>query len=356
MAPRIAVILPVYNAEKYVAEAICSVLEQTYADFHLFVIDDGSTDRTADVITGFTDPRLRHIRFRRNRGLVAALNAGIEQSQSELIARMDADDVCLPRRFERQVAFLDAHPHVMMCGTWTRQFGDKGGVRRPPADPVQLHARLFFGFALDHPSIVMRRAFLEAHGLAYREEYRHVEDFDLFFRAAALGAIANVPEILLRTRAHDAEVSIVHVAEQIRTEARLRAGQLRLLIPDATADDEAFHGAVLDGAIHAKMLPSAEAWLVRLADANAERGLYEGAAFRREVRSLYYRLHVQARALRATHIVAFVRSPLLGGWRDRLVHALGLSTRVTLRIVRWACRLARPGRVCEESSARRPEA
>src|SRR5437868_6203051 len=100
--PRIAVLLPVYNGEKYVADAVQSVLDQTFTDFELVVIDDGSTDRTADVLASFSDARMRIIRFAENRGIVAALNTGIRESKPELIARMDADDICMPRRFERQ--------------------------------------------------------------------------------------------------------------------------------------------------------------------------------------------------------------------------------------------------------------
>src|SRR5437016_3101798 len=103
--PRIAVVLPVYNAEQYIGAAITSVLAQTFTDFELVVIDDGSEDRTGEVLTGFSDPRLRVLRFPENRGLVSALNAGIRESASEFIARMDADDICMPLRFERQVAF-----------------------------------------------------------------------------------------------------------------------------------------------------------------------------------------------------------------------------------------------------------
>ena len=323
------------------AEAIRSVLSQTYADFQLIVVDDGSTDRSLAIVDAFTDPRLRVIRFDTNQGVVAALNAGIAQSDSEFVARMDADDVSLPRRFERQVALLDAQPNVMMCGTWTRQFGDETSVRRPPADPPQVRARLFFGFAIGHPTIMTRRAFLERHGLHYREECRHVEDFDLFFRAAAVGDLANVPEILLRNRAHAGEVTVVHQQEQVRTENRLRVEQLRLLMPDVTEEEGVFHLTVLDGALSASTLPRAEQWLVRLGEANRTRGLYDTTAFRRELRWLFRRLHVSTDALGIKDIASGWGSPLADGYRDRVADAAGLFGRAAARPVRRIWRTMR---------------
>lgn len=339
--PRIAVILPVYNGEPYLDEAIRSVLDQTYTDFQLVVIDDGSTDRSAHIVEGFSDPRIRLIRLAVNGGLVAALNAGIAQSTSELTARMDADDVCLPRRFERQVAFLDAHPNVMICGTWTQVFGDETCVRRPPSDPRQVQAGLFFGFAMDHPSIMLRRAFLERHTMRYRAAYTHVEDVDLFVRAAAHGDLANVPEILLRTRAHEAELSVRYEQEQKRTEARLRVEQLRLLTPDITTEECLFHLAVLDGVIPAVELPRLEPWLARLAAANSPDGPYDVTAFGEELRGLFRRVYLSANGLRMRDVLAFCRSTLAGGLRERAVGVAALLACMADQRFRRAGRLLR---------------
>ncbi|MDO8793585.1 MAG: glycosyltransferase family A protein [Vicinamibacterales bacterium] len=329
--PRIAVIMAVYNAETYVAEAVRSVLEQTYADFHLIVIDDGSTDGSASIVESFSDPRVQLVRLPVNGGQAAAANVGIAQSRSEFIARMDADDICLPRRLERQIAFLDSHPDVVMCGTWARHFGDDARANRPPADPRRLRARLFLGFALDQPTIMMRRSFLEHHGLRYREDLRQAEDLDLYFRAAALGTLANVPEILLRTRAHSREISVAQRLEGTRVEARLRVEQLRLLMPEVTAEEADFHVAVLDGRIAAPALTRAHAWLTRLSDANRARRLYDVAAFRRELREVFYRLHVDTDALGISDITTCWASPLADGCRDRVLGTVRLLARSAAR-------------------------
>ncbi|MDO8793583.1 MAG: glycosyltransferase family 2 protein [Vicinamibacterales bacterium] len=332
-SPRIAVILPVYNAEAYVAEAIRSVLEQTYTDFRLIVIDDGSTDRSLQIVNGFSDPRVQLIRLAANQGLVSALNTGIAESASELIARMDADDVCLPGRFERQVAFLDAHPNVMICGTWTEVFGTQTCVRRPPSDPRRIQARLFFGFAMDHPSIMLRRAFLERHDLGYREEYRHVEDVDLFVRASACGDLANVPEVLLRTRAHDTEISAIHVNEQVDTEARLRIDLLRQLMPAATAEDAAFHVAMLEEEIPVSAFPGAEQWLARLGDTNRGAARYDVHAFNRELYGVFWCLHAKA-DLGIAEVVAFWRSPIASHSGRRVLDTMRLCGQAGHRFIR----------------------
>ncbi len=342
-SPRLAVILPVYNGENYLAEAIRSVLDQTYQNFELIVIDDGSTDRSGEIIGGFSDPRVRSIRFPTNQGLVAALNAGLAQAASELIARMDADDVCLPRRFERQVAFLDASPEVMICGTWAQQFGDETFVQRPPADPREVRARLFFSWAMDHPTIMMRRAFLVRHGLVYREDYRHVEDIDLFFRASTFGALANLPEVLLRTRRHGGEVSVIHMLEQRESAARLRLEQLRLLIRDPTPEENALHARVLDVEVDAAGLPGAEQWLLRLDRANRAEQLFDPVAFRRELRGLLLRLHVDAGAMGIPDAITLWRSALADTRRDRLASVTRLCVRATRRAVRPLRDLVRGG-------------
>jgi glycosyltransferase involved in cell wall biosynthesis len=340
--PRIAVVLPVYNGEKYIAEAIQSVLSQTFTDFELLVIDDGSTDRTREVLSGFTDARMRVIHFPAHRGLVPALNTGIRGSRSEFIARMDADDICMPQRFERQVAFLRSHVQIGLCGTWTRSFGDETVEMRPPIKPEDVRARLFFGWAIDHPSILMRRDFLEQHGLMYDDRFQHVEDFDFFIRAAEVTNLANVPEVLLHTRAHPQEVSVIHRSEQLPTETRLLARQLRSLIPDATQEEESFHLRLLTGTVDASTsLTRAGQWLVRLDRANQERSRYDQAAFRRELGRKLYDVHMRASSAGVRVLASYWKSPLAGAPEKPLPDGLKLVVACLLsRPLRWrrACR------------------
>jgi len=332
--PRVAVVLAVYNGEKYLAEAVHSVLAQTFADFELVVIDDGSTDRTAEILAGFRDPRVRVIRFPENRGLVTALNTGIQESQSELIARMDADDVCVPQRFERQVEFLDGHPDAGLCGTWTQGFGEDTSLMRPPVEPERIRARLFFGWAMDHPSIMMRRELFDRHALAYDDRFRHVEDFDFFIRAAEVTKLANLPEVLLRARGHPDEVSVRHRPEQLRTEARLFARQLRTLLPDATREEEDFHIRLVTGALDASHCASAGQWLLRLGQANRERARYDVTAFQLELQRKWYQLHTLASSAGLRVLLSYWKSPLAS------IRETGLREHASLLV---RCLVRRPG-------------
>ena len=121
--PKLSVIMPAYNAEKYIGEAIESILNQTFTDFEFIIIDDGSSDHTADIIKGFHDERIRFIQNEKNSGVANTLNKGLELSQGEYIARMDADDISLPARFEKQVAFMEANPDVAVVGCGIELFG-----------------------------------------------------------------------------------------------------------------------------------------------------------------------------------------------------------------------------------------
>lgn len=218
-SPRITVALSVYNNAEYLAEALDSILVQTVADFELVIVDDGSTDRSPAIIDHYaaTDPRIRVIR-QANQGLVASLNHIIAVARGAYIARMDGDDVALPERFARQVAFLDAHPDHGVIGTQIRTIDARGARRsEPPIDhPLSadiIAATLPTASPLCHPSVMMRRDILEAAG-GYRPAYRHCEDYDLWLRLAERTRIANLPERLHLYRYSPSQVSHRHVLAQ----------------------------------------------------------------------------------------------------------------------------------------------
>jgi glycosyltransferase involved in cell wall biosynthesis len=290
-APRIAVVLPVYNGEMYIREAVQSVLDQTLADFALLVIDDGSTDRTLEVLSSFTDERLRIIRFPANRGRVPALNTGIIESRSEFIARMDADDICMPQRFERQVRFLEAHPEISICGTWMREFGECDALSRPPTEPEQVRASVFFGWAMNHPTMMMRRSFLEQFGLAYNEGFGDVEDLEFLIRASEVARLANIPEFLLYYRRHDRQVSVVHRQRDREVVGKLLVRQLRFLLPEVRDEEGAFHVDLANATLPPSRLRQAEDWLLRLDRANREKGKYNIEYFRRGLSQWWFYAH-----------------------------------------------------------------
>jgi GT2 family glycosyltransferase len=214
--PRVSVVLPIYNAEPFLADAIGSILTQSFRDFELIAIDD-SSDTSGEILDQFAraDNRVRAV-HQLNAGMVAALNRGLDLARGEFIARMDADDVCHPERFARQVAFLDAHPNVAVVGCAVTLIDEAGNRIREveyPSTPEAIATFLENGSPLAHPSVMMRRAAVLAVG-GYREAYRNAEDYDLWLRMAERYCMANLSEHLLFYRQHETKGSFVHAVEQ----------------------------------------------------------------------------------------------------------------------------------------------
>jgi glycosyltransferase involved in cell wall biosynthesis len=209
--PAISVIMSVHNGEQYLAEAVESILAQTLGDFEFIIIDDGSTDNTPTLLREYqaADGRICIVTHA-NRGLTKALNEAIHLARAPLLARMDADDISLPNRFERQVAFLRAHPMVVCVGA-DHELIDGGGrlltVLRQPSDNATVQTLALQGrIAICHPVVMMRRqAVIEAGG--YDEQFAVAQDLDLWLRLGEVGELANIPEVLLKYRQHAESVS-----------------------------------------------------------------------------------------------------------------------------------------------------
>lgn len=205
---RVSVVMPVYNAGPYLAEAIESILDQTYRDFVLYLINDGSTDTSLDVLNAYAkkDSRVQVI-SRENRGLIATLNEGLALADTEYIARMDADDVASPGRFAKQVAYLDAHPQCVAVGSDVLLIdsdGDPLCVLDYPhtREEIERAQRKSLNVSIIAHPTVMFRATASAQIQGYHEEFVHAEDIDFFLRLGEAGELANIPEVLLKYRQH----------------------------------------------------------------------------------------------------------------------------------------------------------
>jgi hypothetical protein len=212
--------MSVYNGEQFLAAAIESVLAQTFTDFEFLALDDGSTDATAEILSRYArqDPRLRPI-VRENRGLIASLNQLLAEARAPLVARMDADDICYPERFERQAAFLAAHPEYGVVGSRCDDIDDHDApwpVRAisHPLTHEEFLAAIELGLPLlCHPSVMMRRDIVLGVG-GYHPAFRHCEDLDLWLRLASVTRIGNLPDRLLRYRHYAGQVSSRHATIQ----------------------------------------------------------------------------------------------------------------------------------------------
>jgi glycosyltransferase involved in cell wall biosynthesis len=211
-----------------VGEAVESVLGQTFTNFEFIVVDDGSTDGTGTILDRCRDPRLTVVHQPRM-GLTASLNHALRLATAPLVARMDADDVSLPDRFSRQVAFLDAHPEVGLLGTGCHEIAPSGEVLKtiiPPPDDPAIRRALIRRNPFVHSSVMMRRAALERVG-GYDESLRVAQDYHLWMRLSRITRMANLRDPLVLRRLTPGMVSRARDTERLRTELRVKGRALR---------------------------------------------------------------------------------------------------------------------------------
>jgi len=203
-SPRVTVFIPVYNREDFIGEAIRSILRQSYQDFELLIVDDGSQDRTPDIISGFDDPRIRLERNRYNLGIPATRNRGLELARGEFFALLDSDDIALPERIRLQVEALDQHPELALIGAWSRGMDTNGRVsskaQRLPVHPDAIRTLLLFDCAVRNRTVMARTEILRHFG--YREDFPVFEDYELNTRLAQNHLLANLPRVLVYGRHH----------------------------------------------------------------------------------------------------------------------------------------------------------
>jgi glycosyltransferase involved in cell wall biosynthesis len=201
---KVSIIMCVYNGEAYLEKAIESVLNQTYSNFELVIVDDGSTDSTSSILSTFAaqDSRILLMHNKKNYGLEHSLNIGLTAAQGEYIARQDADDISLPERLELQAQFLDSHPQIGALYTAVEFISDKGivlGEDHPPEDHESLKALLLVNNFMHHSSLMTRLSLIKAVG-GYDETKRYAEDYDLWWKLSRLSRLSTLPQILLRRR------------------------------------------------------------------------------------------------------------------------------------------------------------
>lgn len=296
-APKLSVLLAVHNGEPYLEAALASVLTQDFRDFEFVVVDDGSRDASAARVAALGDPRVRLHVNERNLGHTPSLNIGLRMCRGAYVARMDADDLCLPGRFAKQVAFLDAHPEVGILGGAVRVIDGAGrrGERAPlPTDDASLRWLSMTRNPFHHPAVAFRRDLIERTGQYFDERYGANQDYDLWDRLLPHTKAANLPDEVLAYRVHGNNISVTRVAEQQSTSlvfgARRVAAETGL--PAAPEDLAGVYAAVHGsrivcatplsppaGALDA-LLDWTEAFLARNPGAGAARRLAAGLAMR----------------------------------------------------------------------------
>lgn len=216
--PMISIIMPVYNASLFLREAIDSILEQTYTDFELIIINDGSTDNSEDIIGYYTDNRIVYLRNKTNLKLIESLNKGLRHAKGKYIARMDSDDMALPNRLALQVEYMEKHCDVVLCGSQI-EYIDENGVllQNSPVYPIEgadLISYSLFKSPIAHPAAMMRRNVLVVHNIYYDADYPHAEDVRLWFELMKYGRVVNLSQKLLKYRISEGQVTNRHREQQ----------------------------------------------------------------------------------------------------------------------------------------------
>ncbi len=289
--PLISVIMPVYNGERFLEEAIRSILSQTYDNYELILANDGSTDGSTAIIQSLLQsvpPDRIRVLDMPHQGLAETMNWAIRESRGKYIARMDQDDISLPKRLECQVRFLESHPDHVMCGSWAEVFTPSGKswiVHRECNNEI-LQA-LLFAHCCFAPCVMIRREMFIEKGTWYRQEWWPADDYDLYIRMAEQGKVANIGKVLLRYRKHTDQVS-----SQINYRPLidlLRKRQLLKLLP-ASTEQLCLHLSILYGRFKAcrHYVDCAGKWLVMLSEENRRKRVYPEKYFNQLLQAWWY--------------------------------------------------------------------
>lgn len=277
MKDSITVLMSVYNGEKYLAEAIESILRQTFTDFEFLIINDGSTDYSEQILYSYNDPRIRIVNNSKNIGLTKSLNKGLKLARGKYIARMDADDISLPKRLEKQFEFMEQHLEVGICGSWTAVFGDiEKKTFRIPTKYDDIKCSLLFQNPIPHPTAFFRKQLFDEYKLLYNEEFKRSQDYELWSRAAFVFPVTNIDEVLVLQRIHPRRVSGQHGENQQEMADKVRLRLLDKMEMEVNSEEYLVHKSIsiFHFQSEEKYFNSVEKWCDKLVDSCKKTNLF----------------------------------------------------------------------------------
>ena len=223
--PKVSVLMPTYKTNpQHLREAIDSILAQTFTDFEFLILDDCPSDKSVEkIIKTYSDPRIKYARNEHNMGISGARNKLIDMAQGEYLAVMDHDDISLPRRFAKEVEFLDKHPEVGVVSTRFNSFPDETKNNKNPLTDHEIKLALMRTCAMIHPASMIRKSVLINNNIRYETEYSPSEDYALFCRLIKYTQFRNLPEILFKYRKHRTNTSKLHMDEMVDASHRIHA-------------------------------------------------------------------------------------------------------------------------------------
>jgi glycosyltransferase involved in cell wall biosynthesis len=308
MNPAITVYIPVYNREKYIKEAIDSVLAQTFQDFELILVDDGSTDNSVNIIKGYTDKRITLIEAPHNMGVRKAANMALKAAKGKYIVRLDSDDICVPERLEKQFRFMEVNPEVGLSGGQLQLFGNDNSVWNYPVDPDMIKAGLFFEPTISQGASILRRELVEKGYLYDEEGLNYAEDYELWYRLKGITKMGNIPDILIYYRRDEQNVTL-----QLKDKANgllriIHKRNLRDLGIDASERELDLHHILL-GIFPKDFKPSdlkdAKKWSDRLISMNDLKKHYPEKAFKEIIQKKWSRLFYRLSSVPIKFVIAY---------------------------------------------------
>lgn len=227
----VSVIMPVYNGLPYLKKALESVLNQSYSKLEFIIYDDASKDNSWQIIKKFQtkDKRIRLFQNKKNLGLGITLNKAIKKAKGEYVARMDADDIMVSERLEKQVKFLEKNPQIVVVGSWMKEINEKGeiiGKRKLPVEHKQIYQMMYYLMGLQHPSAMFNLNLIPANFKWYQEK-KYIEDLDMFFRLLKYGQFANLSQYLMFYRIHAKNISLKNLKKTFMRARKVRNKAIR---------------------------------------------------------------------------------------------------------------------------------
>ena len=231
----ISVIIPVFNAESFLAESIESVLNQSFSDFELLLMDDGSTDRSEEIVKSYDDKRIRYYPCKHD--FIETRNKGKQLAKGKYIAQLDHDDIMMPDRLQIQYDFMEDHTDIAACGGYIECFGKYSRVLRLPLEHGELLPFTITFVPIHNSSGFIRREFLIKHKIRHRRGYSFAEDFKFWTDIIKIGKLANIPEILIRHRTSDEQTSIKYRKESLEASNRIQLDMIDYFLALINKDD-----------------------------------------------------------------------------------------------------------------------
>lgn len=280
--PKISVLMPVYNGERYLQEAIASILGQTFSDLEFIIVIDPSDDNSKNIIESYSDPRIILIQNEVKLGLAASLNQGLIIARGKYVARMDADDISLPHRLDKQFDFMEGNPRIGISGTSVKTIGNHPGiVINHTPNPEMIRSFMLFQPHITHPTVIIRRSLIDQYQIVYDPSFYKAEDYKLWSVYSRFILFSNLNEVLLLYRLHTENAQKLCFTEHQKFAGMVRLEELNHLGIDVTDQEFVLHQAlsILRFEPGIRFAHECQQWLSKLKKANQKTRYYPEPAF-----------------------------------------------------------------------------